>query len=112
MNNTTDHNRAGAPLRVSTAKIRAGLKARHRANSRLRYYGLGAIVLALGFLSLLFISIISKGYSAFVQTQIKLDIEFSAAEIDPSEPARADYQGLVKSALRELWRLRADSKKA
>ena len=93
----------------ATAKVRAGLKRRHARERRFRWYGLIAISLGLIFLALLFISIVSKGYSAFQQTYVQLDIDFAADKIDPKGErdgkvlSRADYQGLVKSALRELF---------
>ena len=93
----------------ATEKVRASLKRRHARERRFRWYGLIAISLGLAFLALLFISIVGKGYSAFQQTYVQLEIDFAADEIDPKGErdakvlSRADYQGLVKSALRELF---------
>jgi phosphate transport system permease protein len=71
--------------------------------------GLGAIVLGLVFVSFLFISIFANGYTAFQQTYVKLDIDFDpemivpVGESDPQALSRADYGGLVKKALREMF---------
>ncbi len=90
-------------------RVRAGLSARHAAERRFRLYGKIAIALALLFLVLLIGSIAVKGYSAFWQTRIVMDITLDAASIDPDgkrDPAvlsRADYNGLVKDALRAMF---------
>jgi phosphate transport system permease protein len=56
--------------------VNRGLKRRYRAERRFKIYGVVAIALSLAFLALLFVTIIGKGYSAFQQTEIKLDIYF------------------------------------
>jgi phosphate transport system permease protein len=80
--------------------VNRGLAKRYRAEKRFRLYGLAAIMISLCFLSVLFFDIISKGYSAFFQTYIKLDIDFSPEIIDRSNLSAANYQGLVRGALR------------
>jgi len=78
---------------------------RYAAERRFRAYGLIAILLAIAMLALLVVSIVSKGYSAFVQTYVDLEIHFDAAEIDPQgtrDPATLsafNYQSLVNQAL-------------
>ena len=85
----------------STARVRR----RYAAERRFRLYGVLAISLAMLMLALLLFSIVSKGYGAFVQTEIALDINFDPAVIDPAgklDPAAlasADYAKLVKDAL-------------
>ena len=100
----TDSIALSAPIRrpdLSEARLRR----RYAAERRFRLYGLGAIGLAVLMLGILLVSIISKGYGAFLQTQIGLDITFDAATIDPAgthDPATlaaADYGKLVKDAL-------------
>ena len=54
--------------------VNRGLKRRYRAERRFKMYGIGAIVLSLAFLALLFTTILGNGYSAFQQTEIKLDV--------------------------------------
>src|SRR5262245_49622585 len=81
------------------------VRRRYGAERRFRFYGLLAISLAMLMLALLLISIVSKGYGAFVQTELALDINFDPAVIDPAgtrDPAAlatADYAKLIKEAL-------------
>ena len=59
------------------------IKKRHTANRRFQWYGIAAITLAILFLLTIFSVIFSHGYSAFFQTQIRLDITFPALNTDP-----------------------------
>ena len=93
----------------TSERARARIKRRHAAERRFKAYGITAIVLGIGFLVLLFTSIISKGYPAFQQTYIALDIHFDPQVMDIGEKRdentlmRADYGALVKNALREQF---------
>ncbi len=82
--------------------VNQGLARRYRAERRFRYYGLSAIVASLLFLSLLFISIFTNGYSAFMQTFIQLNILFDPDVLNQESLATANYQGMVKSSLRKM----------
>ena len=90
-------------------KVRAGLDRRYRAERRFRRFGLTAIFLGLLFLVLLLVSIVDKGYSAFQQTWIDLDVTFDEQLLDPTgqrDPAvlsAANYGGLVKDSLRDMF---------
>ncbi len=79
--------------------VQKGLTKRYRAEHRFRLYGLFAIVISLCFLVLLFASIISKGYSAFQQTYVKLEVNFDPAMMDRENPAKSNFTALVKDAL-------------
>ncbi len=83
--------------------VNRGLGKRYRAERRFRLYGLLAIIASLLFLSLLFISIIGNGYSAFQQTFIKLDVFFDPDILKQESLATANYQGLVKQTLRTMF---------
>jgi phosphate transport system permease protein len=83
--------------------VHKGLKKRYAAERRFRIYGLSAIMLALLFLTILFVSIISNGYSAFWQTFIRLEVYLDPAKIDLDDPIGSNYQGVVKQAMRELF---------
>jgi phosphate transport system permease protein len=63
--------------------VRASLKRRYAAERRFRLFGLAAVLLGLAFVAMLFISIISKGWTAFTQTTIALSVDFDAQVIDP-----------------------------
>jgi phosphate transport system permease protein len=93
------------PARRSHEIVAAGLRRRRRAERRFRLYGILSLSAALLFLALLLGSIVHDGYGAFLQTHIRLDVDFDPAVIDPAgtrDPktlARADYATLLKNAL-------------
>ena len=84
----------------------ARLKARYRAEKRFRFYGRAAIGIAAGILIFLLSSIVYNSIPAFTQNFVELDIELAQDIIDPNYTsdaeiiARADWQGLIKAALR------------
>jgi phosphate transport system permease protein len=85
------------------------LRKRRAAEWRFRNYGLIAILLAFAFLVLLLGSIVIGGYSAFLQPELLIEVELTAETIDPDgtrDPtalSRADYQSVVKEALRNTF---------
>ena len=83
--------------------VNRGLAKRYRSERRFKLYGLSAIVASLVFLALLFASIIGNGYTAFWQTFIRLDIYFDPQVINKDNLSRADYAGLVKNSLHNLF---------
>ena len=60
-------------------------------------------------LAVLLVSIVGRGYSAFYQTHITLDVFLDPAKItvdgktDPDTLMAADYQGLVKNTLKGMF---------
>ena len=78
------------------------LAKRYRFERRFRLLGLAAIVSSLAFLSLLFVSIVANGYTAFWQTHLTLSVYLDKESIDPADPHSANYNGLIKAAMREL----------
>ena len=64
-------------------KVRRGLDRRLRSERRFRAYGIVAIVLAILMLLFLAGTIVSKGYPAFVQTWIKVDVLLDEELIAP-----------------------------
>ena len=72
-----------------------GIKSRRAAEKRFRAYGLTAITLGLLFLVILLVSIVSKGYTAFFQTEITLPIEFSEKVIDPTNKRKENPKVLI-----------------
>jgi len=83
--------------------VKQGLGKRYRAERRFRIYGLAAILVSFVFLALLFISIVSNGYSAFFRTLIRLDIAFDPGSVTRETLSTADYSGLVKKSLGQLF---------
>ena len=74
-----------------------GLKRRHAAEARFRFYGIAAITIGLAFLAILLFSIFSKGYTAFVQTTITVPVEFSAEIIDKNNERATNPRVLVSA---------------
>ena len=92
------------PKKESTMdRVNKGLAKRYRREKWFRLSGLGAIVLSIGFLALLFLSITLHGWTAFQQSEILLDIHFDAKQFDVDHLSAANYGALVKNGLRELF---------
>jgi phosphate transport system permease protein len=93
----------------SVERVRKNLGARYRAEKRFQLYGKTAIGLGLLFLSMLFISIVSKGLPAFQQTYLELEVTFDQEYVDPKGDgslesiATGDFGGLVKQTLRKRF---------
>jgi phosphate transport system permease protein len=83
--------------------VRAGLAKRYRAEGRFKLYGLGAIIISLLCLAILFISIVGKGYPAFQQTFIQLEVFFDPAVLGQENLSSANFPGLVKKTLRNMF---------
>jgi len=95
-------NDSSGPLRTIDIVSR-GLTKRYRSERRFRRFGLAAIIASLVFLAFLFASIFLKGYSAFQQTYIRLDVSFDSEFLNQEALSSADYGGLVKRTLREMF---------
>jgi phosphate transport system permease protein len=101
---SSDSSSSALPRREKAIDIvNQGLRKRYRSERRFRALGLGAIVISLCFLSLLFISIIGKGYTAFQQTYVKLDVTLDETQLDPDNLRRANYPGMIKQAVRDMF---------
>ncbi len=88
----------------TAARVRAGLKRRYAAERRFQIYGMTAVAVAVMFLLILFGSIISKGYTAFWQTEIALTVTFGPQEISDGDTSRdalsnGNYRGILYDAL-------------
>lgn len=84
------------------------LRRRHWAERRFRMYGIAAILFALAFLVFLFTSIFTQGWPAFLQTSVKLPVEFSREVINPSGNPEAEDEifqaNFVKLAREGLYK--------
>ncbi|MBI5164772.1 MAG: phosphate ABC transporter permease PstA [Magnetospirillum sp.] len=98
-----------AAIRATPDALKARLRRRYAAERRFRALGLGAVLLSLSFLGVLLVTIVSNGITAFVQTQIRLEVAFDPAVMglgaDRSADAlrSADYGGLVKAAIQSRF---------
>ena len=84
-------------------KLEAGLKGRRRKELAFQIAGILATTVGIVFLGVFFANLLGKGSSAFVQTFVKLDVEFTEDVIAPGgelDLVYADFDGLVRDALR------------
>jgi phosphate transport system permease protein len=83
----------------------ARLRSRQRKETLFRAMGKTAIATGLGFVVLLFATIVLQGKDAFTQTHVRLDIHFDPSALglsqNPSEGelAQADYAALIRASL-------------
>ena len=91
-------NSASAAMPAPAATRRDfGLRKRHRAEALFRFAGVAAITIGLVFLVLLIGSIVTKGYTAFVQTSITVPVEFTASIIDKDHERATNPRVLVSA---------------
>lgn len=79
------------------------LKRRYRADFRLQIYGIFAISLSFFFLGILLFSIISKGYTGFLQTKVLLPVTFAEESIYRNKQLstrNSEYNKLIQEALK------------
>jgi phosphate transport system permease protein len=109
MSDQPDMNEFSARSPDTLERVRVGLAARYRRERRFRMYGLMSTCLGLLFVLFLFVSIISNGYTAFWQTQVRLEIDFDAQLIDPDGTGdakiigSANFDKLVRTAFGQLF---------
>ncbi len=106
MNNLTQTSSENTRTLSTFDMVQKSLPKRRAAEQRFRLFGLMSILLGLIVLLVLFADITRKGYTAFLQTQVRLDIYFDPAVLNPnnspldrSSLGKADYNALIKGAL-------------
>ena len=79
-----------------TAEAAARLRKRQRAETFFQWLGKSAIAIGLGFVVVLFATIVWQGQSAVTQTHVRLDITFdpSALGLGPSPAQAKSWSGL------------------
>lgn len=85
--------------RRSLPMVQKRLRVRYRAERRFRLYGAAAVGISLLFLAFLFVSIVSKGFSAFWQAEILLDIYFDPEILTQGHLSEVNYPALIKRSL-------------
>ena len=106
------------PMTGIAEKVGAHLKRRHAAEQRFKAYGIASIVMAVTFLAILMTSIIGRGASAFVQSEMQLTVTFDGSVIDPDGTHTravlnaADYAALVRTSITSLFPETADNRAA
>lgn len=92
-------------LDVTSAAASARIRARYRAESRFKAYGLIALAIAAAFLAVLLVDIFRQGLPAFWQHTVTLDVPVTAEVVDPEGKRDlaairgADYFPLMRAAL-------------
>ena len=85
--------------------VRRRVAQRRAAEWRFQAYGVAAITFGLLCVALLFTVIVAKGWPAFLQSTLKLEVAFDPAVIDPAgkrvtdDIMAADYQALAAAAI-------------
>jgi len=109
MTNRTELNALERLSKHKNERLAANLKSRKRKETRFQLYGILSLALGGIFLSTLLISIVSSGYKAFFISYVEMEIVWDADELgiydatDEEELAFADYEGLVKTTLKERF---------
>ena len=101
------------PAGLTGAVAQQRLAARRRADSRFRFYGLAAILLAVLFLALIVLDVTLKAWPAFTHTTLDLIVPVAADRVDATAPRAGDFDGAVLSAFRAQFpevKSRADKK--
>ncbi|WP_421729206.1 phosphate ABC transporter permease PstA [Brevundimonas sp.] len=84
-------------------RLQAGLKKRYAREKRFKAYGIMAVAVAIGFLTLLLFRIIEQGHTAFYAHEVTLPVYMDPARIDQAYPEGTNFELLV--AEQELARL-------
>ncbi len=93
-----------SPGQTTRQKVEAGLAGRRRKEYTFRVLGAVATAVGVIFLAVFFANLIGNGMSAFRQTFMKLDVELAEDVLAPGgqlDLQYADFDGLVRSALRD-----------
>lgn len=105
----TDTTRTRQSVGTTRARVEESLARRYRRERRFQLYGVIAVLLSIAFVVFFFSSIIAKGYSAFTQTRISLEVFYDPDVIDPQGQrspealAGANYSKLIKASLAEVF---------
>ncbi|MDA0703711.1 MAG: phosphate ABC transporter permease PstA [Proteobacteria bacterium] len=75
------------------------IRRRYAAERRFKFFGLAAILAAVGVLVVLLFTIVSSGYPAFFQTRIALDVDLRDPTLEQADPAKANYRKIFDDAL-------------
>ena len=87
-------------------KVEASLGRRRRRELFFRSFGVLATLVGVLFLATFFWTLVAQGSSAFMQTHLDLEIEFSADVLAPNgelDLEYADFDGIARAALRQKF---------
>ncbi|MFY7780598.1 MAG: phosphate ABC transporter permease PstA [Tagaea sp.] len=109
MSDVTHSGGVGLPSRHIGDEAAKRLKRRYAAEARFKFFGMAALSAACLSLLVLLWTIVSEGYTAFQQTHIKIEVEFSPDNIAPAGTAdrrrlmAGDYRAVLFEALDRKW---------
>lgn len=101
----TDRPYQGLDPQKAAERVAASIHLRKRKETRFVWLGKTAVAIALGFLVLLFVGILSKGIPGFFQYYVTLDLKLDEQQLDPSGQMTAeslsegDFDGVIRSSL-------------
>ena len=101
------------PTDWTTPAMQARIAGRYRKERNFRRLGAGALMVAAGFLAFLLFTIVRDGWSGFLRTEARIEVQFDAATlgVDPALVAgpqgqallaRADWQALLLQTAKQL----------
>ena len=101
----TDRPYQGLDPQKAAERVAASIHLRKRKETRFVWLGKTAVAIALGFLVLLFVGILSKGIPGFFQYYVTLDLKLDEQQLAPSGQitaeslAEGDFDGVIRSSL-------------
>lgn len=84
-------------------EIEARVRKRYGRDRLLKFLGIGAIGLAIGLLGILIVSLTGAGYTAFVQTKIKVEVFVDPAKIKTDNMVRSNFRHMVRTGFADLF---------
>ena len=90
-------------LDTSFLKGQKHLLKRHRSERNFQWMGRLAITASLTFLIFMVVSIFWQGKSALYTTEVALEVNLSADNVDPEDIRSASFDRIIKSALRDTF---------
>ena len=103
----TENNMSKNNLPLSTQqKVKKSLSSRYKKETLFRFFGLSALSAGIILLVEFFYSVLSQGVSAFSQTYISLEVDFSdnlVVKNNKIDSIDSNYDAIIRSALRERF---------
>jgi len=103
----TENNMSKKNLPLSTQqKVKKSLNSRYKKETLFQYFGLSALSVGIIFLVIFFFSVLSQGVSAFSQTYISLEVDFSdnlVLKNNKIDSIDSNFDAIIRSALRERF---------
>ena len=83
--------------------VQALRKRRYAADLRLRIYGIAAVTIAVGLLTVLLTTLVVGGMQAFVQTHVRMTFPVSQENVDPADPTKGNWRNVVKDGVLAIF---------